>query len=684
QVLCDGEALTPLEVTRLTSATAAERFNLDIVATTGNLGDLSGTGNSLTTQTGQNYPFTISGNLTNNTDALIVIEYRVTPTLAGCDNGDAAVAEVRIEPTPVAAISNDLQTLCNGTLLTSMNVTNEAVHDGTPTFDMAIVATTGVLDSLTATGNALDTQTGQSYPLNINGTLTNSTDDPIVIEYRVTPLLSGCDDGDTEVAEITIEPTPRAAISNDDQLLCDGGTLTGMTITPDANPTGTESFDLAIAATTGSLANLVATGNALDTQTDEGYPYTINGTLTNNSNSAITIEYSVTPRLDGCTNGPVTTATVTVEPTPEAAITNDDQTLCNGEGLTDMVVSTPATHDGTPTFNLAIVATTGNIGNLAATGNALDTQLDEGYLHTITGTLTNNTDAAIVIEYRVTPLLAGCDNGDVEVAEVTIEPTPKLSLTNTSQAICNGISINDIDISNIATHADTPTFTLDIAATTGSLAGLTATGNALITQSSVTYPHTISGNLTNTTFAPIVIEYRATPELAGCTDGDTKVAEVTIYPTPTADPTPLSQTIPNAEYTDILMDGDVAGTLFGWRVLNAGSTNAVDGSGLGIGDRLEQQLSNNTGSSVTVTYRIGPSANGCLGDSVDVTVTVDPFVDMTVVNNNPVICSGGSSDILVSSSVTGTTFSWTVTDSNGLGATGGTDVGPSTGFTIQD
>ncbi|MCA1800222.1 MAG: hypothetical protein LC650_02920, partial [Actinobacteria bacterium] len=619
QALCDGGTLTPLEVTRLSSATAAERFNLAIVATTGDLGDLTATGNALTAQTGQNYPFTISGNLTNNTDELIVIEYRVTPTLAGCGNGAVEVAEVRIEPTPVAAISNDLQTLCNGALLTSMNVTNGAVHNGTPAFNMTIVATAGVLGNLTATGNALTAVTGQGYPYTINGTLTNSTNDPIVIEYRVTPLLAGCTDGTQVVAEVTIEPTPLAAISNSSQVLCNAGTLTGMAITPASNPTGIESFDLAIVATTGSLANLTGTLNALDTQTEQAYPYTINGTLTNSSNAAITIEYRVTPRLNGCANGPVTTATVIIEPTPEAAISNSSQVLCNGAGLTGMAVTTPNTHNGTPLFDLDIVATTGNLGNLTATGNALDTQLGEGYPYTIGGTLTNNSNAAITIEYRVTPLLGSCSDGTDVVAVVTIEPTPILSLTNTTQAICNGISISDIDISNLATHDATPTFTLDIVATTGSLAGLTGTGNTLTTQSSVTYPHTISGTLTNNTFAPIVIEYRATPELAGCTDGDTEVAEVTIYPTPTADPTPLTDIIPNGGYTNILMGGDVVGTTFGWRVLNAGSTGAVGGSGLAIGEKIEQQLSNNSGSSVTVTYRIGPAANGCLGDSVDVT-----------------------------------------------------------------
>ena len=56
----------------------------------------------------------------------------------------------------------------------------------------------------------------------------------------------------------------------------------------------------------------------------------------------------------------------------------------------------------------------------------------------------------------------------------------------------------------------------------------------------------------------------------------------------------------------------------------------------------------------------------------------------SVVNNSPNICTGDNTDIDVSSNVAGATFSWTVTDLNGLGANTGTDVGPNTGINIQD
>ncbi|MCK5136464.1 MAG: PKD domain-containing protein [Bacteroidales bacterium] len=681
QVLCDGDALTGMIIATAANPSGVETFNLDIIATVGNLGDLTATGGALTTVAGGAYPYAINGTLTNDTDDAITVQYRVTPLLAGCSNGTVVTATVTIEPTPVAAISNAVQTLCDGDALVGMAVTNEATHNGTPEFDLVIVATTGLLGDLTATGLALTTVSGQAYPYTISGTLTNNTDDAIVIEYRVTPLLPTCGNGALVTAVVTIEPTPKAAISNAAQTLCDGDALTGMAVTSAANPTGAESFNLAIVATTGNLADLTATGLALTTVLGQAYPYTISGTLTNNTDDAITIEYRVTPLLAGCGNGAMETAVITIEPTPIAAISNNAQTICDGATLTGMVVTDQATHSGAPAFDLAIVATTGNIGNLTATGVALTTQSDQAYPYTISGTLTNNTNAAITIEYRVTPKLTGCGNGVLVTAVVTIEPTPVAAISNNVQTICDGDAVTGMVVSNLATHSGAATFDLDIVATTGNLGDLSATGVALTTVTGEAYPYTINGTITNNTFATIVIEYRVTPLLAGCSDGVVVVSEVTIYPTPTANPAPLTQTIPNGSATDITMGGDVAGTTFGWRVLNPGTTNATDGGPLNIGEKITQTLANNGAVPITVTYRIGPSANGCTGDSTDVVITIDPSVDMTVVNNAPHICTTGSSDLDLSSSVAGATFAWTVTDPGGAGASAGNG-GPNT-HTIQ-
>src|SRR5690606_8534024 len=66
----------------------------------------------------------------------------------------------------------------------------------------------------------------------------------------------------------------------------------------------------------------------------------------------------------------------------------------------------------------------------------------------------------------------------------------------------------------------------------------------------------------------------------------------------------------------------VPGTTFTWTVVSSSNvTGATSGSGGLIGQTL---TSTNGIAPGTVIYRITPSANGCAGTSLDVTVTVNP------------------------------------------------------------
>ncbi len=77
--------------------------------------------------------------------------------------------------------------------------------------------------------------------------------------------------------------------------------------------------------------------------TDQAFPMTLNGTLTNVSDADILVTYTITPKLLGCAVGPNQVTTVTVEPRPRAVITNNATTICQG-GNVDLTISSP---DGT-------------------------------------------------------------------------------------------------------------------------------------------------------------------------------------------------------------------------------------------------------------------------------------------------------------------------------------------------
>ena len=202
-------------------------------------------------------------------------------------------------------------------------------------------------------------------------------------------------------------------------------------------------------------------------------------------------------------------------------------------------------------------------------------------------------------------------------------------------------------------------------------------GAASFDLNDVSVGHVINGDLTNTSNAPITVTYSVTPKLAGCATGTAVPTTVIVYPKPNVVATNNIPVFPTGAATDILLTGDVAGTLFGWRVLNPGTSGAFNDGGVAIGGSITQTLPNSGAAPITVTYRIGPAANGCLGDSVDVTVQIDPNVDVTLVNNAPFLCTGGLTDIDISSSVTGVTFEWVVLNAGATGATDGNG-GPNT------
>jgi hypothetical protein len=604
----------------------------------------------------------------------VSVTYKITPTGPGATVCPGAFVErtVVVEPTPAAAISNNSQTLCNVTSLTGMTITNTRTHSGTPTFDLAITALVGDLADITAGGNGKTPVTGGSYPYTISGTLTNNSSAAITIRYTVTPKLGTCTAGTPVTATVIVEPSPAAAISNNTQTLCYGASLTGMVITSAATHSGTPTFDLAITALVGDLADITAGGNGKTPVTGGSYPYTISGTLTNNSSAAITIRYTVTPKLGTCTAGTPVTATVIVEPSPAAAISNNSQTLCNVTSLTGMTITNTRTHNGTPTFDLAITALVGDLADITAGGNGKTPVTGGSYPYTISGTLTNNSSAAITIRYTVTPKLGTCTAGTPVTATVIVEPRPTATISNNSQQLCSGSALTAMEIESTSTHTKTKTFDLAIVATTGNLTNITATGNAKTPVTGGSYPYTISGNLTNTSANTIIIEYRVTPKLDGCANGTQVAATVTVYPTPVLSTTLTPTAVCSNTAFTYTANSATPGTTYTWNRPEV--TNITPATNSGVGANISETLRNLTGAPIAVTYEITLTANGCSNtQNVVVNIKPEPVIDP---DQGPSICSGESLNheiVLLNLPLgSGTTYTWPEPTLS-AGLTGGTE-----------
>ncbi|MBN2698195.1 MAG: PKD domain-containing protein [Bacteroidales bacterium] len=510
---------------------------------------------------------------------------------------------------------------------------------------------------------------GADFSDNIVQSLTNTTTSPKMVTYTITGYTTDgtgtetCQ-GPSHDVEVWVEPVIEILAAGD--TICSGQS-TGI----DVNTLYSGTLGMRYRWTVDDPDGLGAFDGS-----DNQFSQNIVQPLTNTTNSPKKVTYNIVGYTVDGTNtetcaGPIHSVDIWVE--PEVVVTAAGQTICSGTA-TNIDVNTVYSGTNGVRYRWSVNDPSG-LGGLPGTNYSFGTN--------ITQTLTNTTTSARSITYTITGYTVDDDGnescpGPPLSIQVWVEPV--VVVTANSPTICYG----DMAVINVNSTYST---------TNGILYTWTVSAPAAITGESNGPPagQPLSADIEQTldlvagTFTPQTATYTITPYATdggggfACT-GSSLDVDVIVNPKPTANPVNHAPIIPTGSQTDIEMDGDVAGTTFGWRVLNPGTTGATDGSGLDIGDRIQQTLSNTGATPVTVTYRIGPSANGCLGDSVDVTVQIDPDVDMTVVNNAPDICTGSSTDIDISSSVSGATFSWTV-DPNSVGATAGSG-GPNT-HTIQ-
>jgi len=195
---------------------------------------------------------------------------------------------------------------------------------------------------------------------------------------------------------------------------------------------------------------------------------------------------------------------------------------------------------------------------------------------------------------------------------------------------------------------------------------VTAIGGSPIYTYSWTGPTSFNSTIQNPTIS------NATPSESGTyqvtvTDANNcsnlSSTPVTINPTPTVSALSTTQTICSSNQTSIALSGPVAGTTFNWTA--AQTTGTVSGFTNGSGNLIAQTLINNGSAPASLTYTVTPSANGCNGSSITVVVTVNPIPVVTATPINQTICTGGTSNIMLSSTLPGTTFSWTAAISVG-------------------
>ena len=129
-----------------------------------------------------------------------------------------------VEPTPQATISTTTPVICNGSNVSVIiNSPTVTTIPGNLSYVVAVTSTDGT--HLGGTSSTGFTKLKSDLPFTINGTLTNSSDVPIVVTYTITPKYGACSDGTPQSVTVTVEPTPQATISTTTPVICNGSNV---------------------------------------------------------------------------------------------------------------------------------------------------------------------------------------------------------------------------------------------------------------------------------------------------------------------------------------------------------------------------------------------------------------------------------------------------------------------------
>ena len=572
---------------------------------------------------GSTTSFVLSSSMPGTTYNWTVTQTNVSGASAGTGTSIVqTLATTSTAPGTVVYIITPTAGGCTGLPIT-VTVTVNSIPSATAVPSAQIICSGG-LTTIVLTSNIpgttyawTDTQTGVSGATPGSGsiisqTLTATGTSAGTAIYTITPTAGGCV-GTPITATITVNPKPAATATPSAQTLCSGDS-TSIALT--GNIAGT--------TFTWTVAQSGATGASAG-----------NGTLIKQILTATfgttpgTVTYTITPSANGCSGTP-TLVTVTVNPNPIVTIAPTSQTICSGSATSLALTSNiPGT-----TFTWTVTQT-GVSGATAGSGS------------NIVQTLTATGSIAGTAVYHIIPTANGCP-GLPQNVTVTVNPTPVVTATPSVQTICSGSATSIALTSNVA--GTTFAWTVSQNNVTGATAG-----------SGLTIAQTLTAATAGTAL------YIVTPTSGGCPGSPISVT-ITVKPTLVAIALPSTKTICSGNSIAVVLSSNISGTTFAWTVTQTGGAS---GASAGSGSTITQTLAT-TSTTGTVVYTITPTSGTCTGAPITVTITVDPLPAAAATLAAQTICAGNTASIALTSNVPGTTFSWTISQTNITGATGGT------------
>ncbi|MCK7482742.1 MAG: hypothetical protein M0C28_40695, partial [Candidatus Moduliflexus flocculans] len=564
----------------------------------------------------------ITETLINTTAEPVVVHYLITPSVNGCTGTQSDLA-VTVNPTAVIT-SDATASWCNNT----ENTYTATSSSSTATFAWERSAVPGISNAAAAGIGSVITET-----------LINTTAEPVVVHYLITPSVNGCTGTQFDLAVI-VNPTPEVN-QPDNFIFCNGLTTDKITFAS-PNTGGTVTYTW----TTSQLSiGLIATGEG------DILPFT----ALNPGTSPVVATIEVTPHF---TNGSITcdglpkTFTITVNPTAQVEDIGS-QVVCN-DAPTLLVEFKTINSVGTTTYTW-----TNNLPSIGlASGGTNDIPVFTAY---------NTGNAPVIATITVTPHFSfggtTCD-GPSKSFTITVDPTPQVVPSILTQTICNN-GVTNIVIGSPSTFSSGEvTFNY----TGGRHRGVTGFTTPL---TGLLKDYVISDVLVNPTNEVQTVTYTISPvNSTGCASGPATVI-VTVLPTAKVNK-PDDLVLCNGEISaPVLLGTLTVGTVtFTW-------TNNQPSIGLpayGSGDIPSFVAENNSDSPIIATISVTPhfivGSLSCEGEPKVFTITVNPTPQVVPVVTEATLCNDATTAITLTSPSTFSngviTFRYTVTATGGV------------------
>ena len=560
--------------------------------------------------------------------------------------------EIWFEPTPAISASDEI--ICNNTFTNILPTTLTSPRYGVRYVWNVSDPSGLIIGEMPSVGN------GYKIGRAIKQSLNNTGDTPNEIIYTLTPYTIFADSslhciGNPIDIHVWVEPTPQATIVTTTPIVCNGSNIS-VTINSPTVTTTSADLSYVVAVTSTDAAHLGGTASIGFTKVKTDLPFTFIGTLTNSSDAFITVTYTVTPKLNGCSDGPPQSVIVKVEPTPQAIIVTTTPIVCNGSNIS-VTINSPTVTTTSADLSYVVAVTSTDAAHLGGTASTGFTKVKTDLPFTFIGTLTNSSDVPITVTYTVTPKLNGCSDGPPQSVIVKVEPTPQATIVTTTPIVCNGNNIN-VTINSPTVTTTSANLSYVVAVTSTDAAHLGGTASIGFTKVKTDLPFTIIGTLTNSGDAFITVTYTVTPKLNGCSDGTPKTVTVKVNPTPRVIPVNISSLKPDSS---ICSGGTTAIKLTTPTVMTSGGiifdySVSVTGSGVVVGNTspgvnrtpgyiIAFPYQDNSDTIQSVYYTITPKVDNAIcvpGNIVVSEIKLHARPLQSIVVTKPLTCSGGA------------------------------------------